>query len=235
MKLQGKVALISGGGRGIGRAVALGYAREGAKVAICSRTPSEINAVGREIEALGGTSVFLACDVSKEDEVMRCVEETLSRFGEIHVLVNNAGVMSRAAPIAEFEIRKWDYTLSVNLRGPFLLSRAVLPHMQKAKKGSIINVSSSLGRRSWPNFGAYSVSKAALEALTLVLAEEVRSSGIRVNSVDPGYVATKITHFSGSSPDSVTPVFVYLASDESKAITAMQLTASHWQSEIKRL
>jgi NAD(P)-dependent dehydrogenase (short-subunit alcohol dehydrogenase family) len=162
------------------------------------------------------------------------VGETLSRFGEIHVLVNNAGVMSRAAPIAEFEIPKWDYTLSVNLRGPFLLSRAVLHHMLKAKKGSIINVSSSLGRGAGPNFGAYSVSKAALEALTRVLAEELKSTGIRVNSVDPGYVATKITHFTGSSPDSVAPVFVYLASDESKRITGMQLTASHWQSEIKR-
>ena len=149
------------------------------------------------------------------------------------MLVNNAGVMTRRVPITELEVKKWDYTIAVNLRGPFLITQAVLPMMLKQKSGSIINVSSSIGREAYANFIAYAASKWGLEGFTQTLAAEVGSSRIRVNSVAPGYVATKITGYRGTSPDSVTDVFVYLASDESKNITGKMLTSSGWKSELR--
>jgi NAD(P)-dependent dehydrogenase (short-subunit alcohol dehydrogenase family) len=234
MKLKDKVALVTGGGRGIGKAVALHYAREGARLAICARTAAEIEAAEKEIRAIGAECLALTCDVSLEDPVMKWIEEVEKRFGQIDVLVNNAGVMTRPAPVADFEIKKWDYTIAVNLRGPFLATKAVLPHMIRQKRGSIINVSSSIGRGAYANFAAYAVSKWGIEGFTQTLAAEVRSHHIRVNSVEPGYVATKLTGYSGSRPESVTEVFVYLASDESKGVTGRMLSSSSWKSKLKK-
>ena len=142
------------------------------------------------------------------------------RFGRIDVLVNNAGVMTRPVPITELEVKKWDYTIAVNLRGPFLVTQAVLPLMIKQKSGSIINVSSSIGRSAYANFIAYATSKWGLEGFTQTLAAEIKSRNIRANTVEPGYVATKLTGYQGSKPESVTDVFVYLASEEAKGIPA---------------
>jgi NAD(P)-dependent dehydrogenase (short-subunit alcohol dehydrogenase family) len=200
MKLKDKVALITGGGRGIGKAIALAYAREGATLAICARTASEIDQAVAEIHKL---------------------------------LVNNAGVMTRPARMTELDVKKWDYTIAVNLRGPFLVTQAVLPLMIKQKNGSIINVSSSIGRGAYANFIAYATSKWGLEGFTQTLAVETRSESVRVNSVEPGYVATKLTGYQGSKPESVTDVFVFLASDESKGITGKMLSASGWKSQLR--
>jgi 3-oxoacyl-[acyl-carrier protein] reductase len=156
------------------------------------------------------------------------------RFGRIDVLINNAGVMTRPAPVTEMEVRKWDYTIAVNLRGPFLVTRAVLPLMTREKSGSIINVSSSIGRGAYSNFAAYAASKWGLEGFTQTVAVEVRGRNIRVNSVEPGYVATKLTGYSGSSPESVTAVFVFLGSDEAKTVTGRMLSSSGWKSELKK-
>jgi 3-oxoacyl-[acyl-carrier protein] reductase len=150
----------------------------------------------------------------------------------IDVLLSNAGVMTRSAPLTELDVKKWDYTIAVNLRAPFW-SQAVLPIMIKQKAGSIINVSSTIGRGAYANFLAYATSKWGLEGFTQTLAAEVRASHIRVNSVAPGYVATKLTGYSGTKPESVTDVFVYLASDESKGVTSKQLNSSGWKSELK--
>ena len=233
MKLKDKVALITGGGRGIGKAVALDYAREGAKLAICARTASEIEETANEIKALGADCLGVTCDVSLEEPVNKLIEEVQKRFGRIDVLINNAGVMIRPAPIAETEVKKWDYTMAVNLRGPFLVTKAVLPWMMRQKSGAIINVSSSIGREAYANFGAYAASKWGIEGFTQTLAAEVRSYNIRVNSVEPGYVATKLTGFRGSRPESVTEVFVFLGSDEAKGITGRMLSSSGWRSQIK--
>jgi NAD(P)-dependent dehydrogenase (short-subunit alcohol dehydrogenase family) len=233
MKLKDKVALVTGGGRGIGKAVALAYAREGAKLAICARTAAEIEEARGEIEALGGEGFGVTCDVSLEESVREFIEKVGERFGKIDVLVNNAGVMTRPAAVAEFETAKWDYTIAVNLRGPFLVSKAVIPLMIRQRSGSIINVSSSIGRGAYANFSAYAASKWGLEGLTQTLAEELRPHRIRVNSIDPGYVATKITSYSGSRPDAVTEVFVFLAADESRSITGKMLSASGWKREIR--
>lgn len=141
--------------------------------------------------------------------------------------------MTRPAPMVELEVRKWDYTIAVNLRGPFLVTQAVLPFMLKQKSGSIINVSSTLGRGAYPNFAAYAASKWGLEGFTQTLAAELRSSRIRVNSVEPGYVATKLTGYHRSKPESVTDLFVYLASDESQAVTGKMLSSSTSKSQTK--
>ena len=233
MKLKDKIALITGAGRGIGKAVALDYAREGAKLAICARTGSEIEETARAIEAAGAECLALECDVSQEEPVLKLIGDVEKRFGRIDVLINNAGVMTRPAPITELEIKKWDYTIAVNLRGPFLVTKAVLPIMMRQRSGSIINVSSSIGRSAYANFAAYAASKWGLEGLTQTVAAEVGGRNIRVNSVEPGYVATKLTGYSGSNPESVTDVFVFLGSDESKNITGKQLSSSGWKSEIR--
>ena len=234
MKLKDKVALITGGARGIGKAVALAYAREGAKLAICARTDSEIDATVREIQGLKGECRGWVCDVSFEESVKNLGQEIQKAYGRIDILVNNAGVMTRPAPLTELEVKKWDYTIAVNLRGPFLVTKEVLPLMVRQNSGSIINVSSGLGRSGYANFGAYSVSKWGVEGFTQTLAAEVRSYNIRVNSVDPGYVATKMTRYQGKEPESVPEVFVFLASDESRGITGRMLSSSRWTSEIKR-
>jgi 3-oxoacyl-[acyl-carrier protein] reductase len=232
MKLKDKVALITGGARGIGKAVALAYAREGARLAICARTESEINETVQEIQKLKADAQGWPCDVSIEESVKDFVGAIIKEFGRIDVLVNNAGVMTRPVPITELEVKKWDYTIAVNLRGPFLITKSVLPVMIKQKSGSIINVSSMVGRRAYANFIAYATSKWGLEGFTQTLAAEARSSNIRVNSVEPGYVATKLTGYNGSEPESVTDVFVYLASDEANGMTGKMLGSSGWKSQL---
>ncbi|MGE5305626.1 MAG: SDR family NAD(P)-dependent oxidoreductase [Alphaproteobacteria bacterium] len=232
MKLRDKVAVITGGGRGIGKAIALAYAREGAKVAICARTESELEQTAKEIRLTKAEAEGWVYDVSVEQSVKEFVKNVLEKFGRIDILVNNAGVMTRPVTTPELEVKKWDYTMAVNLRGPFLMCQAVLPTMIKQRSGSIINVSSMIGRGAYPNFIAYATSKWGLEGFTQTLAAEVRSSHIRVNSVEPGVVATKLTGYSGSKPESVTEVFVYLASDEAKDVSGKMLSASGWRSQV---
>jgi len=232
MKLNDKVALITGGGRGIGKAIAMHYAREGAKLALCARTADEIDRTVKELRAMNADAAGWSCDVSLEAPVKEFVAKAHEKFGRIDILVNNAGVMTRPSPMAEIDVKKWDYTIAVNLRGPFLITQAVLPIMMKQKCGSIINVSSMIGRGAYANFLAYATSKWGLEGFSQTLAAEVRSANIRVNSVEPGYVATKLTGFNGSKPESVTDVFVFLASDQSRAVTGRMLSSSGWKSQI---
>jgi 3-oxoacyl-[acyl-carrier protein] reductase len=233
MKLKDKVALITGGGRGIGKAVALAYAREGARLAICARTEAEIDETVQAIQNLQADAKGWRCDVSIEESVKDFFAKVIKEFGRIDVLVNNAGVMTRPVPITELEVKKWDYTIAVNLRGPFLITKSVLPVMIRQRSGSIINVSSIVGRGAYANFTAYATSKWGLEGFTQTLAAETRSSNIRVNSVEPGFVATKLTGYNGSPPESVTDVFVYLASDQANGITGRMLGSSGWKSQVK--
>lgn len=233
MKLKNKVVLVTGGGRGIGRAVALACARQGAGVAICARTKTEIDQTVAELRGLPAECAGWECDVSVESAVAELVAAVRSTFGRIDALVNNAGVMTRASSAWELDVKKWDYTIAVNLRGTFLVTRAVLPGMIRQKSGSIINVSSALGRMAYPGFIAYSTSKWGLEGFAQALAAEVGAHGIRVNSVDPGTVATKLTGFLGSKPEAVTDVFLYLVSDESKGVTGRALSASGWKSQVR--
>ena len=234
MKLASKIALITGAGRGIGRAVALAYACEGAKLAICARTAAELEETAGAIRAQGGACRAWVCDVSAESSVADLFAKVENDCGKIDVLINNAGVMTRPAPLAEVEVKKWDYTIAVNLRGTFLVTRAILPLMMRQKSGSIINVSSMIGRGAYANFTAYAASKWGIEGLTQTLAAEVRPYNIRVNSVDPGYVATKLTGYRGGNPESVTEVFVFLGADESKTVSGKMLSSSGWRTEVAR-
>jgi NAD(P)-dependent dehydrogenase (short-subunit alcohol dehydrogenase family) len=233
VRLKDKVILLTGGGRGIGRAVALACAREGARLALCARTATELEKTVAEIRACKAECEGWPCDVSLEEPVQELIAKVRQEFGRIDVLVNNAGVMTRPSPAWELDIKKWDYTMAVNLRGLFLVTRAVLPLMIQQKGGSIINLASAIGRMAYPNFIAYATSKWGLEGFTQALAAELRPQHIRVNSVDPGTVATKLTGFMGSRPEAVTDVFVYLASDDSKAVTGRMLSASGWKSEVR--
>lgn len=233
MKLKNKVALITGGGRGIGKAIAMHYGREGATLGLCARTATELDQTIKELRAMNVDAEAWNCDVSLDGPARDFVANAHKKFGRIDVLVNNAGVMTRPTPMTEIDVKKWDYTIAVNLRGPFLVTQAVLPIMIEQRAGSIINVSSMIGRGAYANFVAYATSKWGLEGFSQTLAAEVRSANIRVNSVEPGYVATKLTGFNGSKPESVTDVFVYLASDESKGVTGRMLSSSGWKAQVQ--
>ena len=230
--LDGKVALITGAGRGIGRAVALAYAREGASLALCSRTKKELAATGKAVEELGAASLIQTCDVSREADVERFVGRAVETFGRIDVLVNNAGVAHRSASLVELSPKEWDEVVATNLRGPWLVARAVVPHMVRQRRGSVINVSSWLGRDALVGYGAYGVSKWGLEGLTRYFALEVKSAKVRVNSVSPGYVATKMTNYRGGKPEDVTDLFVYLAADSSAGLTGQQLDVETWKRDL---
>ena len=231
-ELAGKVALVTGGGRGIGAAVAVAFARAGADLVLASRTDAELLDVANATRALGATVHAVSADVAEPDHVDRVVRSTLKTFGRLDVLVNNAGIGHKELPTWQLDPDEWDRIIAVNLRGPYLFARAVLPHLLDRRQGSVINVSSICGSVAYANYGAYTASKFGLEGLTRVLAEETKRTGVRINAVDPGLVATRMTDFQGAKPDRVTAVFVYLASDASRRISGRTLRASTWRSEV---
>ena len=239
MRLTGTAAMITGSSRGLGRAVALRYAREGARVSLCSRTPKEIEAVAQEIRRAGGEAIGLKADVSQERDVDRLTAMTLKAFGRLDVLVNNAGVLTPRAPIHQVKVTDWDATLAVNLRGAFLCIRSVLPHLLKQGSGSVINVSSGAGKRRAPTWGPYAVSKFGIEGLTGAVAEETRGSGVRVNAINPGGTRTSMRASAYpeedptqlQTPEDIAGIFVYLASDASREVTGLSLDAPDWMKE----
>lgn len=156
----------------------------------------------------------------------------MGRFGGIDVLVNNAAVAHRMAPLLELSSREWDRVLGANLRGTWLAARAVCPHMARRRGGSVINVSSWLGRDALVGYGAYGVSKWGLEGLTRYLALELKRARSRVNAVSHGYVATEMTGYRGARPEAVVDLFVYLASDASAPVTGQQLDVETWRREL---
>jgi len=196
MKLEGKVAIVTGASRGIGKAIALGFARESAKVVLAARSEVQkagglegtIHDTAKEIEAAGGEALAVRCDVTDEASVGAMVEAALTRFGRIHVLVNNAGV-AFFHPIAETPLKRWETVLKVNLTGAFLCARAVLPGMMEQRSGSIINISSLAADErdggTVPTGVAYAVAKAGLDRFTYGLAVEHGQHNIAVNGLKP--------------------------------------------------
>jgi 3-oxoacyl-[acyl-carrier protein] reductase len=192
MKLKGRVAIITGAGRGLGRAAAMAMAREGAVVVVMSRTLSEIRETERLIKAGGGKVVALRGDVSKTKDIHKVVERALSIFDHIDILMNNAAIIGPVKPLCEIRENEWNKVFGINLRGALLFSRAVIPSMMQQRKGKIINVTSGLGEMTMPSFGAYSVTKAGLIHLTKILSEELKNCNIRVNGLDPGVMDTRM-------------------------------------------
>ncbi len=188
--LKGKCAIVTGASSGIGRAIAIALAREGAGVIIASRGKSgkadSLIAVQKEIEAFGGKALAVQADVSRAEDVKGLVERAVAEFGRVDILVNNAAVFPHYhSSLVDFPVETWDETMAVNLRGPFLCLKAVLPGMIKQKSGSIINVSSIAAVRAGKERIAYGVSKAGAERMAFGLADEVREYNIAVNVLSP--------------------------------------------------
>jgi NAD(P)-dependent dehydrogenase (short-subunit alcohol dehydrogenase family) len=194
------VALITGGGTGIGRAIALAFAREGAKVAVAGRRKEKLEETLRELEKHGtGRGLAITCDVSKAKDAERAVRETAKAFGKMNVLVNNAGVL-HVSTIEAMSEDEWDRLMTINLKGPFLMCRAALPEFRKAGGGAIVNVGSVLGLIGMKDRAAYCASKGGVTLLTKAIALDHAHENVRSNCICPSIVETELVQglFTGS-------------------------------------
>ncbi len=188
MLLQDKVAVITGGGYGIGRVIALTYAKAGANVVLAARSAARLEETKAEIEALGGRALAVPTDITQEADVQRLAEQALAHFGQVDVLVNNSGIGGPVAPLWEVEPAEWEKTFDVNVKGAYLCCRAFLPSMTKRQTGSIIMIGSMTGKRPLLNRSAYCASKTALIGLVRALAWDAAPYNVRVNLISPGAV-----------------------------------------------
>jgi NAD(P)-dependent dehydrogenase (short-subunit alcohol dehydrogenase family) len=239
-RLKEKVAIITGGGTGIGRAIALACGREGAKVAVLGRRRDVLAQVAKELAQTGAAGMAVTCDISKSDDTRGAVEQVEEEFGGIHVLVNNAGALS-VSTVETIAEEEWDRVIQTNLKGPFLMSRAVLPALRRAGGGSIVNVGSVLGLVAMKDRAAYCASKGGLTLLTKAMALDHAHEKIRVNCICPSLVETDLVKelFSSSQqgqaaretriagiplgrigkPEDIAELAVFLGSDESSWVT----------------
>ena len=238
LSLVNNTAIITGGKRGIGKAIALAFAEAGADVAVCSRTveDGELGAVAKQIQGLGRRSLALQTDISKKADVDNLVQRVMDEFGVIDILVNNAGIIVRA-PLLGHSEEDWDKVIDTNLKGYYLCSRAIGKKMVERKKGNIINIASDQAIKGRPGSPAYAISKAGVVMLTRGLARELASYNIRVNAIAPGAVRTKMSERTWSDPErlkqaeaniplgrvaepsDIASVALFLASDASRHIT----------------
>jgi len=232
--LKGKVALVTGASQGLGRALALAFAREGARVVVNARSEDSVRPIAEEAESAGAEVLAVAADVSKDSDAKRLIGETVQRFGKIDVLVNNAGLLGPRVAIGDYPEDEWRRVIDANLTGPFLVSKAAIPHLSEG--ASIINVVSGVSIEGRAEWGAYSVSKFGLEGLNQILAAELAGSGVRVNAVDPGGMRTDMRAAAYPeedpqtriTPEENTAVFMYLASDESEGVTGKRFKAQEF-------
>lgn len=233
MRLKDKVAIVTGSGRGIGRDIALAYAREGAHVVVSDVDSKTAHATGKDVTSISGKSISLSADVSKLEDVNKLIENTIQQFGRIDVIVNNA-MKIVPGKLEELSEQAWDTTMNIGLKGAFLVTQAAARHMIKQKSGCIVNIASIAGLFPYNFAGSYSVVKAGLLMLTKLQALEWAPYGIRANAITPGYIRTPGTEGMYSDPEiyegrrkgvpmgrvgsgeDITGVAVFLASEESQ-------------------
>jgi NAD(P)-dependent dehydrogenase (short-subunit alcohol dehydrogenase family) len=251
VQLKGKTAIVTGGGRGIGRAIARRFASEGAGVFVAARTAAQLQQVAEEIVADGGRAAWVAGDVSSEADCARIVETAESKLGPVSILVNNAGDYGPVKPIEEITPAEWDRVIAVHLRGAFLLTRLILPGMYARGSGAIVNISSLSAKAAFSWGSPYAAAKAGMLGLTRVVAAEAARKGVRVNAICPGPVTetqmskelgVKLGERLGVSPeeelkgflesvlqgrgqtaDEIAAAALFLVSDQASAITGQSL------------
>lgn len=233
--MEGLVAIVTGASRGLGKAIALAYASEGAVVVVCSRPQGSANLAGtaistaQEIVDRGGKALGLPCDVADEEDVKELTTRIMADYGRIDVLVNNAGLVILGEPFLQVEPERWDRLMEVNVRGPYMMCRYVLPIMMDQGKGSVINIGSGMGVEAWTTGAfAYGMSKAAVHMMSDYLAEEMREYDVAVNVLSPGGLRTEglwaipWAHSNWderAEPDAVGPAAVFLALQTASTFT----------------
>ena len=240
MRLNGKTAIVTGGGRGIGSAIAKAFAREGAEVCVTARSAEQIERVADEIRAAGGTAAPIVCDVTDEDAVTKMVAEAEAALGPTDILVNNAGA-ALFTPIENTTLDEWNRLFAVNASGLFLCSKAVMPGMKERRRGQIIAVTSTAGRKGYPEQSAYCTAKHAAMGFCKVLALELQPFNVRVNTICPGGVDTELVRKGRDDvdlsrymrPEEIADAAVFLASQQGIAqideLCVRRVEATPWQ------
>jgi NAD(P)-dependent dehydrogenase (short-subunit alcohol dehydrogenase family) len=251
MSLKGQVAVVTGGGRGIGRAIARRFGSEGAAVIVTARSEGEVKQVAGEIQEQGGKVIAVVADVAKEADCEKIVRAAREKFGAVHILVNNAGIYGPVMPVENISAREWDEVMAVNLRAPFVLSKLVLPEMYERGSGAILNITSVAAKAAFQLNSPYAASKAGLMGLTHTLAAEAARKGVRVNAISPGPVTEtrmskelgrRLVEYFQAEPDKmmkqmletilqgrpqtaeeIAAAALFLVSDQSSAITGQTL------------
>lgn len=222
-KLKDKKILVTGGSKGIGKGISKVFLQNGAKIFICSRNKAELGSTKDELSKFGEIHCYTA-DITKIDEVKALYDKVANVWdNKLDVLINNASILGVKSNILDYPTDVWDNVININLNAQFYVTKQFLPILLNTKNSSIINVSSSVGRKGRADWGAYSASKFGLEGLTQILADELKDKGVRVNSVNPGGTGTNMRAkaypeedpLSIPTPQDISPIFVYLASDES--------------------
>jgi 3-oxoacyl-[acyl-carrier protein] reductase len=241
LKLAGKVALVTGAAQGIGKAVALLLAQNGADISVSDVNLEKAEETAKEIQALGRRAIAIKVDVAKLDDVEKMVAATLSQFGQIDILINNAGI-ARDKLILRMTEEDWDAVLNINLKGTFNCTKSVVRHMSKQKSGKIVNIASVVGEMGNPGQGNYAASKAGVIGFTKTIAREFAQRGINVNAIAPGYIETPMTDALPEKakeelkrlipmdrlgkPEDVAEAVLFLVSDGSSYITGQVLNVN---------
>jgi NAD(P)-dependent dehydrogenase (short-subunit alcohol dehydrogenase family) len=240
MMVKDKVVMITGVTQGLGKALTLAFAKEGAKLAICARRGQELENVKHEAESLGAEVLAIKADVSIARDAEKFVSLTEETYGRIDVLINNASILgpSPMPQLIDFPEEDFAEVIRVNSISPFLVARRVLPGMLQRNEGCVINVTSEAGNVGYAGWGAYGISKFAVEGLTETWADELRESNVRMNMVDPGEMNTEMhdlavpdCDYDLVEPEDVVPVFLYLASDESRDMNGQRIQAQAFSKE----